>query len=252
MKSISFHTKLMSMLTIHTVLVLYAMTSDWNWWYLLFAYIAAKMFNAIGNEVALHRLWCHKSFTTVRWKEFVLHFFATPLLYGSSVTYAGIHRQHHAYSDTPRDPHITRPWWKVFFYVRNKEYEIENRFVSDIVRDPWHRWTHRHYFKLNIALLIAVLLLVGPLYTGWSLSFVVVYNFIAAGLVNVFGHRPEYGTRTFDTDDRSSNNFLLQLLTWNEGLHNHHHHNAGAYRYTVNKWDWDFPAYLIEKFFMKS
>lgn len=242
----------MSMLTIHTVLVLYAMTSDWNWWYLLFAYIAAKMFNAIGNEVALHRLWCHKSFTTVRWKEFVLHFFATPLLYGSSVTYAGIHRQHHAYSDTPRDPHITRPWWKVFFYVRNKEYEIENRFVSDIVRDPWHRWTHRHYFKLNIALLIAVLLLVGPLYTGWSLSFVVVYNFIAAGLVNVFGHRPEYGTRTFDTDDRSSNNFLLQLLTWNEGLHNHHHHNAGAYRYTVNKWDWDFPAYLIEKFFMKS
>lgn len=252
MKSITFHTKLMLMLAIHTALVLYAMVSYWSWWYLLFAYIAAKMFNAIGNEVALHRLWCHKSFTTARWKEFVLHFFATPLLYGSSVTYAGIHRQHHAYSDTPRDPHITRPWWKVFFYVRNKEYEIENRFVSDVVRDPWHRWTHRHYFTLNVALLIAVLVLFGPLYTGWSLSFIVVYNFIAAGLVNVFGHRPEYGTRTFDTDDRSSNNFLLQLLTWNEGLHNHHHHNAGAYRYTVNKWDWDFPAFLIEKFFMKS
>jgi len=80
----------------------------------------------------------------------------------------------------------------------------------------------------------------------------VVYNFIAAGLVNVLGHRPEYGTRTFDTDDLSSNNKFLQILTWNEGLHNHHHANAGAYRFTVNKGDFDFPAFLIEKFFMKS
>lgn len=252
MKSITFHTKLMSMLAIHAVLVLYAMFTEWNWWYLLAAFLTSKMFNALGNEIALHRLWCHKAFTTSRWKEFILHFFATPLLYGSSVTYAGIHRQHHAYSDTPKDPHITRPWWKVVFYVRNKEYEIENRFVSDVIRDPWHRWTHRHYFKLNLALLVAMLVMFGPFYTGWSLSFIVVYNFIAAGLVNVIGHRPEYGTRTFDTDDQSSNNKFLQWLTWNEGLHNHHHHNAGAYRFTVNKGDFDFPAFLIEKLFMKS
>jgi fatty-acid desaturase len=96
MKPISFHTKLLSMLGIHTVLVVYAMFSAWGWWTLLWAYIAAKIFNAVGNEVALHRLWCHKAFKTARWKEFVLHFFATPLLYGSSITYAGIHRQHHA------------------------------------------------------------------------------------------------------------------------------------------------------------
>lgn len=242
----------MSMLFVHAVLVVYAMATYWSWWYLLVAYAVAKMFNALGNEVALHRLWCHKTFTTSRWKEFILHFFAVPLLYGTSITYSGIHRQHHAYADTSKDPHITRPWWKVVFYVRNKEYEIENRFVSDLIRDPWHKWTHKHYFKLNAALLIASLLLVGPFYTGWFLSFMVVYNFIAAGLVNVLGHRPEFGTRTFDTDDLSSNNKFLQILTWNEGLHNHHHANAGAYRFTVNKGDFDFPAFLIEKFFMKS
>ena len=82
----------MSMLGIHLALVLYAMFTEWSWWFLLGSFLTAKIFNAVGNEIALHRLWCHKAFTTSRWKEFVLHFFATPLLYGSSITYAGIHR----------------------------------------------------------------------------------------------------------------------------------------------------------------
>ena len=252
MKSITFHQKLMSLLFIHFVLVSYSMYSTWNWGWLLVIFFISKIFNAVGNEIGLHRLWCHKSFSTQRWKEIVLHIFSIPLLYGTSITYAGIHRQHHAYSDTERDPHITRPWWKVAFYVRNKMYAIENRFVSDLLRDPWHKWTHKNYFKINTALLIIFLITFGPVFTGWSLSFVVIYNFIAAGLVNVLGHKPAYGTRTFNTDDQSTNNKFLQWLTWNEGLHNHHHKNAGSYTYVVNKGDIDFPAFLIEKLFMKK
>lgn len=250
--SLTFHQKLMGMLAIHLGLLIYAMTMQFSWWYLLIAWLIAKLFNAVGNAIALHRLWCHKSFTTERWKEYILHAFAIPLLYGSSVTYAGIHRQHHAYSDTDKDPHITRPWWKVFFYVRNPNYAIEHRFISDIIKDPIHRWVHKNYFLLNTLLLIGFLIVFGPIFTGWFLCFISIYNFIAAGLLNVFGHRPEFGTRRFNTKDQSSNNFWLQLLTWNEGLHNNHHANSASYTYRTEPGDVDVPAWIIEKFLMKK
>jgi len=216
---------------------------------LILGMVIAKIFNAVGNEVALHRLWCHKSFKTDKWKEYLLHCFAVPLLYGTSITYTGVHRQHHAYADTDKDPHITRPWWKVVFYVRNEKYAIENKFVSDLVRQPEHKWLHKHYFQINLLILLLFILIFGIQLTGWLLSYMIIHNFIAAGLVNVLGHRPEYGTRPFDTRDNSSNNTFLKWFTWNEGYHNNHHYNAGSYTYVVEKGQFDFPAIIIEKFF---
>ena len=142
MTKLTFHHKLMILLGIHFIILCFTLITDFSFPMLLLGMIIAKIFNAVGNEVALHRLWCHKSFKTARWKEYVLHAFATPLLYGTSITYTGVHRQHHAYADTDKDPHITRPWWKVTFYVRNEKYAIENKFVSDLIRDPVHKWMH--------------------------------------------------------------------------------------------------------------
>ena len=250
MKKITFHNKLMLMLRLHLLILLYVMITSWNWLYLIIAFLIAKLFNAVGNEAGLHRLWAHKSYQTQRWKEYILQVFAVPLLYGTSITYAGVHRQHHAYSDTEKDPHITRPWWKVVFYIRNDKYEIETKFVKDLIKDPLHRWLHQNYFLINSLLLICFIVFFGITNTGWFLSFMIIYNFIAAGLVNVLGHRPEYGTRPFDTKDSSSNNSLLKWLTWNEGYHNHHHHTPSSYTYIVEKGQFDFPALLIEKFLM--
>lgn len=246
MKSLTFHQRLMIMIGIHAVLLVYAIMIDFTWWYLLMGFAFGKIFNVLGHECGLHRLWAHKSYKIARWKEYLLHIFAIPLLYGSSIVYSGVHRQHHAYSDTERDPHITRPWWKMVFYVRNKKYAIENRFVSDLTRDPLHKWLHRNYFKINLLILISCLLFIGPFWTGWTLSFLVIHNFLAAGAVNVFGHRPEYGWRTFDTDDKSSNNLIIQILTWSEGLHNHHHKNTSRWDYRVNPGEVDIPALVIK------
>lgn len=247
----SFQNKLLSFLFLHLLIMVYVLTNHWSMWYFLLAFLNAKLFNALGNEIALHRLWSHKSFSTTKFKEILLHCFSTPLLYGTSITYAGIHRQHHAYSDTEQDPHITRPWWKVVFYIRNKNYSIEHKFVSDLIKSPTHRFIHRHYFKINAALLILLLAFTGIEFTGYFLSFNVIYNFVGAGLVNVLGHRPEYGKRLYETKDLSSNNSFLKWLTWNQGYHNNHHHKPGSYTYAFNKGEIDVPGFLIEKFFIK-
>jgi len=250
MIKITFNQKLLIFIFVHFAISVYTLFTHWSFTLLMFAWITAKIFNAIGNEVALHRLWCHKSFKTTKFKEWILHMFSIPLLYGSSITYTGVHRQHHAYSDTDKDPHITKPWWKVVFYVRNEKYNIETKFVADLIRSPVHRFIHRHYFKINIVLLLTLLAIFGIEFTGYFLSFNVFYNFVAAGLVNTLGHRPDLGTRNYDTSDMSTNNSFLKWLTWNEGYHNNHHHKPSSHTYALNPGEFDFPAWIIEKFFM--
>lgn len=247
-----FHTKLMSLLALHTILYVYSVVFHWDWKIFLTMFLVHKVWHLIGNEAGLHRLWAHKSYETTRWKEIVLHIFSIPLLYGTSITYAGVHRQHHAYSDTERDPHVTRPWWKVAFYVRNKEYEVESRFVKDLIRDPWHKWTHKHYFTINTILLVLSLIILGPLWTGWILSYIVVHSFIAAAVLNVVGHRPEYrlSSRPFNTEDKSANNWIVQIFSLNEGLHNHHHANPGSWTFMTKKTNLDVGAWIIYLFFM--
>ncbi|NBO28125.1 MAG: hypothetical protein EBV10_02630 [Synechococcaceae bacterium WB6_1A_059] len=247
---ITFHKKLMTLLGIHFSLYLYALVTQWDWSLFLFMLIFHKIWHLIGNEAGLHRLWAHKSYQTQRWKEYILQIFAVPLLYGTSITYAGIHRQHHAYSDTEKDPHVTRPWWKVAFYIRNKDYDIETRFVKDLLRDPLHIWTHRNYFKINFLLVILCLLVLGPVWTGYTLSFIVIHSFVGAATLNVLGHRPEYGKRPHNTNDQSSNNWFVQIISLNEGLHNQHHANPGAWSFMNKKTNVDLGAWIIYLFFM--
>lgn len=251
-QKLTFHNKLMLLLSIHLLLYAWVLVFHWDWTIFLTMFIVHKIWHLIGNEAGLHRLWAHRSYQTDRWKEYLLHIFSTPLLYGTSITYAGVHRQHHAYSDTERDPHITRPWWKVVFYVRNEDYEIESKFVKDLIRDPLHRWVHKNYWKINSILLIAFLLTLGPVWTGWILSYIVIHSFIAAGVLNVLGHRPEYGSRPFVTDDQSANNWIVQLFSLNEGLHNHHHANPNSWTFMTKKTNLDIGAWIIYLLFMKK
>lgn len=245
----SWHQKLMVMLAIHFSIFMFAIITEFSWWYLLFGYVFSKVFNILGFEIGLHRLWSHKSFTTKPWKEYLLHVFAFPLLYGSSIVFSGVHRQHHAYSDTKKDPHIVTPRWKSIFYIREKGFKIESKFVSDLIHSPTHKWIHRHYFPLNVLLLVLFLALFGPVITGWFLSFMVIYNFVSAALFNILTHVPELGTRTFDTKDNSTNNWFVQLITWSEGLHNHHHYDSKKWDFRVNKGDIDIPALFIKYLF---
>ena len=249
-KGMSFQTKLLSMIGIHACIMMYSMFTEWSWWLFFLGLVSAKVFNIIGNEVALHRLWCHRSYKTQRWKEYLLHIIALPTMYGSSITYTGVHRQHHAYSDTSKDPHITSPWWRALFFIRKEKYQVETKFVKDLLKDPLHKWFHKYYFKLNILILLLSLFILGPYLTGWIFSYAVVHNFLGAGAVNVLGHRPEYGTRTFDCPDQSTNNTFLKWLTWNEGYHNHHHANPSSHTFVVHPGEFDCAAIVIEKFFM--
>ena len=240
MKELSFHTKLMSLIFVHFILMCYAMITHWSIWIFLIALVIIKIITNLGNEIGLHRLWSHKSFKTTKFKEYLLHVCATPLLCGSSIAYVGVHRQHHLYSDTEKDPHITTSWWKVLFYIRDSIYDIKPKIVADLIKDPVHKWLHTYYFKINLILLVVCLLILGPVYTGWSLSFMVIYNMLIIWCINWFGHKPYLGNRLYETNDNSYNSLIIKIVTLgNHGLHQNHHFKPSSHTVALNSNEFD-------------
>ena len=54
-----------------------------------------------------------------------------------------------------------------------------------------------------------------------------------------------FGTRRFDTDDTSRNNWMLALLTMGEGWHNNHHHYMASARQGFRWWEIDLTYYVL-------
>ena len=242
---LTFNQKLIGLILIHLVLMIYAMASSWSWWWLFFTWQAAKIFNLFGHDIALHRLWSHQSFKTTKTKEFILHLVALPLLYGSSLTYVGVHREHHQYADTDKDPHL-KTWWEKLFYIRDPNYKMNLHLVKDLIRDPWHRFFHTHYIKINLGLLITFLVLFGPVFTGWTISFMAVYLWIGGFCINFFGHIPGLGYRNFDSPDNTTNSYFLQLIIPGTGLHNNHHTHSQEWNFAMKPGEVDFGAFVLK------
>lgn len=245
----TYNQKLISLILIHVIICLWALIYNFNWWLLLFGYCLSKIFNMLGHEIGMHRLWSHKSFKTTKYKEMLLHIFSFPILFGSTIVYAGVHRDHHKYADTDKDPHLESLFDKLF-YIRKVKYTISPRSVYDLIKNPIHKFLHDNYLKFNIVLLILFLLILGPIYTGYTLSFVVTYMWLGGLMINSLGHTPSLGYRNVDTSDKSTNNYILQFLFPGLGLHNNHHAYPGNYKLSIKDNETDFCGWVIEKFFM--
>ena len=78
----------------------------------LYGYMIYWLMAAIGITYGYHRYFAHGDYKTSPLAEIVLLYFG--LLCGgrSALTWAGVHRIHHAYADTDKDPHSPKnhPW----------------------------------------------------------------------------------------------------------------------------------------------
>jgi len=200
---------------------------------------------SFGVSIGFHRYLSHRSFSTSsRWRWFMLSMgvLATG---GSPLSWAGAHRLHHLYSDTPRDPHSLSvlPKWKVYFHLW-RPFVIPRKAVRDLISAPDVRWLHRNYFYLLIAWAAFWYLI------NWKVG-VAIYSlpatlaFHAFGLINVFGH--SHGSRRYPTKDTSTNSWIANLLTAGEGWHNNHHKFPSCYRIGLFSREWDISAFLLEK-----
>jgi len=185
----------------------------------------------------LHRYASHKMFRmTKRWERFFYGF--TFVAQGSSFlnprAYAILHRMHHAYSDTAKDPHsphFIEDVWGLMIKTRNiyLDYLKYKKEPEPAFRDRYPAWPVLDRISDSWVTRIAF----GMAYTGFYLLFAThwwlflllpVHFFmgpIHGAIVNWCGHK--YGYSNFDNDDHSKNTLPLDFLMMGELFQNNHH-----------------------------
>jgi len=199
----------------------------------------------IGISAGLHRYFTHKSFKTSKfWEKFML-FASVYATVGSSIAWVGIHRAHHLYADKHYDPHSPKDGiFKVWTGLGHTDTKIPVSFVKDLLRDPTHRFIHDNYFKI-LLIPVALLFLCDPILGIFLYSIPATLALQTTSIVNVLGHT--HGYRTYDTDDRSTNSWIANLISLGEGWHNNHHKNPANYTIKEKSNEWDLISMFIRK-----
>jgi stearoyl-CoA desaturase (delta-9 desaturase) len=228
-----------------SVLGIFFVTFQWRWLALAAVLYVLRMFVVTGGY---HRYFSHRSFKLGRFWQFVLAFAAQTSGQKGILWWAANHRHHHKYSDQAEDIHSPiwqGIWWAHVGWIMSKEYEeYDPRMIQDFGKYPELRWLNKYHWVPIITLGAAVWLLGGAsaFFWGFILSTVLLYH--GTFCINSFSHL--WGTRRFDTPDRSRNNFLLALITLGEGWHNNHHKFMYACRQGLRWWEVDFTFYGLK------
>jgi fatty-acid desaturase len=251
-KFLSVLHKLRIILILNHVIVISALFYAEVAWYHWFIFILSlAIIGKIGGEVGFHRYFSHKSFKTSKWKERILLILGSLNMVGSTLSWAGTHRTHHANTDKPADPHSPyhQHWFKIWI-LDWKPFVITPRYVMDMVRDPWQMFIHNWYFELCLLVFIVIgsvdyTLLVFMI----SLPAVVQFH-VGSLLIDIVCHK--WGYRNFDTNDMSRNNIWVNIFTGGSGLHNNHHARPGDYTYVQRSGEWDMWGSFIKYFLIED
>lgn len=171
--------------------------------------------------------------------------------------YAILHRMHHAYSDTEKDPHSPHFFKDVFgmmiatknMYLNYLHFKIEPEpaFRGDYPEWPLvdrigDSWFFRIFCGLcYIAFYVAFA-------THWWMFLLLPIHFLIGPLhgaiVNWCGHK--YGYSNHDNDDHSKNSLPWDLLMMGELFQNNHHKKPNSPNFATKWFEFD-PTYPIMK-----
>jgi stearoyl-CoA desaturase (delta-9 desaturase) len=171
--------------------------------------------------------------------------------------YAILHRMHHAYSDTEKDPHSPHFFKDVFgmmiatknMYMNYLQFKIqpEPAFQGNypewpIVDKIGNSWLWRiacGLFYIGFYIMFA---------NHWWLFILLPIHFLMGPLhgaiVNWCGHK--YGYSNHDNDDHSKNSLPWDFLLMGELFQNNHHKKPNSPNFATKWWEFD-PTYPVMK-----
>jgi len=221
-----------------------------SWIFILLSYFYYKIVvGLIGNQIAQHRYFSHRSFKTSNIKQWVLYL--SSLTTGiNPINYAIAHRHHHAFSDTNNDIHsVHKKWFDIFSPVTHHVVP-KNIKISRVIDHVFQRKINKFWWVL----FFVYSLMFGIIHWTWIIYFAfagVGWNYVHMILFRVWlVHTKLPGSyRNFNTLDKSWNNKWLQLLDLGEGLHNNHHQFPNKYNQAVMLGEFDFAGWTVKHLF---
>ncbi len=230
--------------------------------YPILIFLAAHWYLSLFTQTFFnHRYAAHNQFKMSSFWEKVF-FVACWMFQGSSYlsprVYAILHRLHHAYADTPRDPHSPRfdknifwMMWKTFNIYNDiaaGKMEVESRFLKNLTEWPkFDKFAQTWLSKLSWGgIYVLFYYYFAPSY--WWFLFLPVHFLMSpihGTVINWFAHTGGY--RNFILPNTSRNIWRFDWLMLGEGYHNNHHMHPERPNFGgVKRFEWDLTYPVIK------
>jgi len=217
-------------------------TFSWEafWVFLTFQWLTG----ALGICLCYHRLLAHRSFQVWKPLEYFLVFLGLLAWQNGPIKWTANHRMHHARSDLPNDPHSPTKgffWahmgWMMVYDEEVDSYERYRHYAPDLVKDPIYRFMNKTHGLYQFLLAGILYLWGGWPFVLWGVVLRTVFMWHCTWFVNSASHI--WGYRTWASEDLSTNNWWVALLTYGEGWHNNHHAFVRSAAHGLRWWELD-------------
>lgn len=180
--------------------------------FILSLYIFYWIIAFIGLTIGFHRCISHRHVILNPFFESITLWAGTIASACSPLSWAGVHRMHHAYSDTPRDPHSPKyhKWYEILFSMYRVK-KIPRKFVKDLYLNPRVMFFHKNRL-ITFLITYIIAYMIYPMLVIYFLLLIPI-SFISYGMINCFGH----------DENGPVNKWWINLFAPFEGNHNDHH-----------------------------
>lgn len=211
---------------------------NFNIYYLLLSICMFYVYSIFGISMMLHRYYTHKSFELHPAVKYFFTLFAILAGRGSPLGWTYIHRIHHGFSDTEKDPHS--PHFSSFNFIGFRPVQDPtkkiNYFIIKDLMNPIQLKIDKYYLLIIITFLLLLFMIDYSLVLyAWALPVFTVS--ITQTLFNYFAHMQGY--RNFETNDKSTNNIFLWPFILGDAWHNNHHHAANKLSTKIRSFEFD-------------
>jgi stearoyl-CoA desaturase (delta-9 desaturase) len=231
---------------LHLAALLAFIPSNFSWSAIALAVFLHWLTGCFGITLGFHRLVSHRSFQTPKWLEYFFVFCGALSCQGGVIDWVGMHRMHHLYSDTDKDPHDSHKgfWWSHIGWMIHKipsRAEIA-KFTKDIGDDPFYKFCQNYFIPIQVVFGLLLYFLGGWPFVVWAVFVRIVALFHCTWFVNSATH--QFGYRTHECNDTSRNCWWVAAVTYGEGWHNNHHACQYSARHGWAWWELD-PTWSV-------
>ena len=176
--------------------------------------------------------------------------------YLSPRAYAIMHRMHHAYTDTEKDPHSPKYFSNLFAMmwhtkniytdIFNKKIQPEKQFLKNLPDWPaFERIANSTLSKIIWVFVYTAFYILFAPSAWWFLLLPVTITMgpVHGVIINWFAHK--YGYINFKQKNTSRNLFPVDLIMLGEGYHNDHHQHPSNVNFGVRWFEIDLVYYII-------
>jgi stearoyl-CoA desaturase (Delta-9 desaturase) len=224
---------------------LYGLLSLSFWGYVLAAVVMVQI-TMMAVTLYLHRDQAHRA---IDLHPALRHFFRFWIWCTSGMLtkeWVAVHRKHHAFCETPDDPHSPQIFGLRKVLLEGAElYRIEKNKPETLEkygRGAPDDWLERNVYLrfpwggIGLTLVTDLLLFGVPGITIFAVQMMSMPLF-AAGVINGLGHHSGY--RNFECDDAATNLVPWGFLVGGEELHNNHHAFPTSAKFSIRSWEFD-------------